>query len=157
MPDEPDAVEKMKWAMVFVQTIEEKVTPDKKEGLTSIVNNKMRVGVHVYQTPPGLLKKEVQILRLSAMPDTVNQYKMICKNTGEIQMNCKTYMELSSLTTSEKFRMEGRVFPIFPAQERMVTFTLPADLPVGKYNAVAAVDAGDDVPLEVAQAIISVK
>ena len=94
---------------------------------------------------------QIHDLSLSAMPDTVNQYEMICKNTGEIQMNCKTYMELSSLTTSEKFRIEGRVFPIFPAQERMVTFTLPADLPVGKYNAVAAVDAGDDVPLGVAQ------
>ena len=133
------------------------MSTDNKKGLTSIIHNKMRIGVHIYQTPPSLARKEVQLLRLSKVPDSVNQYKVVCKNTGDIQLQCRAYLELSSLADGKKTTVDGRVFPVFPGQERMMAFKLPADLPKGKYSVVAAVDAGDDVPLEAAQATITVQ
>lgn len=157
VPDGPDVAKQMKWTMLFVETVEEKVTPNNEKGLTSIVNTKMRVGVHVCQTPPGLTNREIRITSFVPIAGKKNEYRIICSNTGDIQTECKSYLELSSLADSKTTRLDARVFPTFPGQTRFVDFALPDTLPKGKYNIVAAVDIGDDVPLEAVQSIIEMK
>lgn len=91
-PSQPDS--SMKWAMVFIESISEKVSPDAKG---AVFTNRMRIGVHLYQTPPAARHKEMQLLRFESLKDSVNQYKLVCRNNGAIRLECKTYLELSPL------------------------------------------------------------
>ena len=153
IPADVSAIDRMRWAMIFVETIEEKAPAVNGASITQ----NMRVGVHLYQSPPQLTKKEMQLISFTAVRDSVNQFKIKCKNTGDLQIESKMYIELSSLKDDFKTTIDGRVFPTFPGQAREFVFIVPDNVPKGKYNAIAAVDAGDDVPLEALQAIIEVK
>jgi hypothetical protein len=157
LPDSADAVKEMKWAMLFIETIEEKKAP-KVEGVTTVIGNRMRVGVHIYQTPQSVATKDIKMLNFDAKPNSNDSvYRIVCQNAGDIQITCKSYIELSSLEDGKKIAVEPIEFPMFPQQKRFVDFVLPANLRKGKYTVLAAVDGGNDLPLEAAQKIIEVK
>ena len=157
VPDTEEAVSEMKWTMLVLRTVSEKQA--------TVVNNKVGaaliqtvgMGVHIYQTPPNIINKEIKMLSFSELPGK-NAYRVDCKNLGGVQIMGKFSFELSSMTTGAKTALEPRMIPLFPQQERYVDFVLPKDLPKGKYTAIALIDAGeDDLPIEAAQKEIVVK
>ncbi|MBX9784857.1 MAG: hypothetical protein K2X48_16325 [Chitinophagaceae bacterium] len=158
IPDSADAVKMMRWAMVFVETIEEAKAPDVTKKITTIVTTLYRVGVHIYQTPPSVLTRELVMESFEPLKNNRDSiYRITCQNTGQVQLRCKSYIELTNLTDGKKTVINAEEFPMFPEQKRYVDFVIPSSLPKGKYNVIAAVDAGYDLPLEAAQKVIEIK
>jgi hypothetical protein len=156
VPDNPDAIKEMKWSMLFVETVEEQNAQASK-GAQATVNNLLRVGVHIYQTPPSLTKKQMKVYSLTPVPNANNTYQIYCQNIGDIMLDCKAYIELSSMADGKKIKLDAVEFPVFPDQKRYIIFQLPANLPKGKYSALAVVDAGEDLSLEAVETNIEVK
>ena len=120
------------------------------------VKNLIRVGVHIYQTPPNAMEKSIKVLDLKPNPEIANAYDLVCKNTGEVMIECKAHLELAA-ANGEQTKLDFIEFPMFPEQVRLVTFELPKNLPVGKYNTLGILDAGEDLSLEAIESTVEVK
>lgn len=156
MPEDPNAVKEMKWAMLFIETVEE-ANAAKAASTQASVRNLLRLGVHIYQTPPTLSNKEVKVLDLVPSKEAVNTYNLICQNTGDVMLECKSYLELSSLADGAKTKLDPIEYPMFPGQKRYVTFELPKNLAKGKYSVLAVADGGEDMSLEAIESQVEVK
>lgn len=156
VPDSANAVSQMTWAMLFVETVHEKIAP-KTKTLATAVNVDMRYGIHIYQQPPLLNKKDVKMLSFDRLPGSNNVYRIICQNTGETQITCKGYLEFSNINDGTKTRIDSRNFPLFPEQKRYVDLAIPATLLKGQYIVTGVIDAGSDVPLEASQLRLEIK
>lgn len=155
VPSTPEAAEQMKWAMLFIETVEENVSRNDKNAQAT-VKNLIRVGVHIYQTPPNAMEKSIKVLDLKPNPEIANAYDLVCKNTGEVMIECKAHLELAA-ANGEQTKLDFIEFPMFPEQVRLVTFELPKNLPVGKYNTLGILDAGEDLSLEAIESTVEVK
>lgn len=154
VPADDETANQMKWSMLFVETIEENVSRN-DENAQATVRNLLRVGVHVYQTPPTASEKAIEVLDLKKNPEILNAYDLVCKNAGDVMIECKAYIELAG-PNGEQEKLDFIEFPMFPGQVRNVTFELPKNLPDGKYNALGVLDAGDDLSLEAIESNIEV-
>jgi hypothetical protein len=156
LPEDPNTSKEMKWAMLFIETVEE-ASASKNSSTQASVRNLLRIGVHIYQTPPTLSNKEVKVLDLKPSKEGVNTYNLLCKNTGDIMLECKSYLELASLADGSKTKLDAVEFPIFPDQRRIITFELPKNLAKGKYSVLAVIDGGEDMSLEAIESQVEVK
>ena len=146
----------MRWCMLFIETTKEKKV-ESATGFKTTIANRYRVGVHLYQTPPEITEKEVKLIQITSLAADANIYRLICRNTGKMQLQCSGYIELFSLSDGSKLRLPSQEFPIFPEQIRYVDFSLPEQLAKGKYTLTGIIDAGIDVPLEAGQLTIEIK
>lgn len=154
-PADSSKGKQMSWCMLFIETIQEKKITD-TAGLITTITNKFRVGVHIYQNPPGELKKEIKLLSFNQL-DTANKvYRITCQNEGETQLQCASYLEIVSIENGIKIKVEPKEFPLFPEQIRYIDFKMPPQLPTGKYIITAIIDAGIDLALEAAQVQIEI-
>lgn len=162
VPDSEAAISEMKWAMIFLEGMKEKVANQKSGNIDASVEKSYRVGVQVYQTPPTVLSKDLKMTSFTPMLER-GQYRVTCKNQGSVLLRCISYIELLSKESGEKITVypgkEGKdPFKILPDQVRNIDFIIPDTVPKGKYTAVAMIDANDDeVPLEAAQLEIELK
>lgn len=156
IPDSIPSLQEMKWCMLFLETVQEqKVTNGK--GMVTTVANKFRFGVHIYLVPPAVNAKAVRLISFREMQDTARKFRITCENAGAVQLNCTSYLELSSISDGSRIRVPVKDFPLFPEQKRIVDFILPPDIPKGKYLLTGVVDAGNDTSLEAAQLTIEVR
>jgi hypothetical protein len=154
VPSTPEASEDMKWSMLFIETVEENVSRNDKNAQAT-VKNLIRVGVHIYQTPPNAMEKSIKVLDLKPNREIANAYDLYCKNTGEVMIECKAHLELAA-ANGEQTKLDFIEFPMFPDQVRLVTFELPKNLAVGKYNVLGILDAGEDLSLEAIESTVEV-
>lgn len=155
-PADPSKVNEMKWAMLFVQGADEKNTEDpSSKQLQTQVKEILRVGVHIYETPPALHKKTVSLYSFAPTAEK-NVYEVAMKNTGDLMLQCKAQIELTDPANGNTYRTEKIEFPIFPGGTRKAKIPLPADLPKGKYSALAIIDLGEDAPLEGVERMVEV-
>lgn len=155
VPDSAAAISEMKWTMLFLETTEEQLV-ETASGLKTNMNSKVRVGVHLYQTPPSLTYKDVKILSFDHADKSARTCHIVCKNTGTVQLECASYLELSNIATGDKTKIDVPMFPLFPEQRRVVEFVIPENVPKGKYSLIGVIDAGTDVPMEAAQEMIDI-
>lgn len=158
IPDSADAVAAMRWAMLFVEYVQETTAP-KATGNQVATNmvRKQRIGLHIYETPPAVSGRDFKMLAFQTIEKPKNTYRMTCQNTGNLQLHCKPYLELTALSEEGKtIHIDAKEFPMFPGQKRIIDITVPETTPKGKYNVIAAIDAGEDIPLEAAQAEIQI-
>ena len=156
LPDSANATSEMKWSMLFIETVEEQSAAAAR-GAQAAVRNLLRMGVHIYQTPPTVTGKQIKVFDLTQVPGDGNQYQVFCQNVGKVMVECSSYIELASLADGTKTKLNPVEYPMFPNQRRYVRFTIPTDLPKGKYSALAVVDAGEDVSLEAVESTIDIK
>ncbi|MGN7822985.1 hypothetical protein ACTJJB_22890 [Chitinophaga sp. 22536] len=155
VPDSSAVTGEMKWTMLFLETTEEQIV-ESPTGLKTNVTNKVRVGVHLYQTPPSLTYKDVKILSFDHADTSARICHITCQNTGTVQLECTGYLELSNIATGDKTKIDVPMFPLFPEQRRVVEFVIPDKVPKGKYSLIGVIDAGTDVPMEAAQEMIDI-
>jgi hypothetical protein len=155
LPDSNEAVNAMKWAMLFVENTKENIIEKKSNGVGTTFKEVFRLGIHVYQTPPTLVNKEIRMLSFDAVNDST--YAIACKNLGEVQVKCISFMEMISLTDGSKQKISPVEFPMFPGQKRTIQFKLPPAIAKGKYTIIGVVDAGEELPLEAAQLDVEIK
>jgi P pilus assembly chaperone PapD len=154
-PIDSPQIMQMKWCMFFIETIKEKQLGT-ITGFKTTISNRYRVGVHIYQTPPGVTEKEVRLHKMMVLEDSVKRYRLICQNTGSTQLQCTSYMELFSMQDGSKMKLPSQEFPLFPEQVRYVDFMLPEGLAKGKYVLTGIIDAGEEVALEAGELTIEI-
>ncbi|MBS1771834.1 MAG: hypothetical protein JST82_03165 [Bacteroidetes bacterium] len=156
MPDDPEAIKEMKWAMVFIETVEENAS-SKTNSTQASVRNLLRIGVHVYQIPPNLTNKSVKVIDLKPSKESNTVFNLVCQNTGDVMLECKAHLELAALSDGAKTKLDPIEFPMFPNQMRYVPFELPKNIAKGKYTVLSVVDGGEDMSLEAIESQIEVK
>lgn len=157
VPDSPEAVSEMKWAMLFVESVRESTAPVETKIMRSEIIPSTRFGVHIYQTPPAVFQKELKLSSFTSLANVDGVFRIICENTGKVQLQCKSYIELSSLDDGKKITGTPIEVPIFPGQIRYIDFTLPEGITKGKYTLVGVVDPGNEMDIEAAQLMINVQ
>jgi hypothetical protein len=156
VPDSAGIADEMKWSMLFVETVEENTAQNSKNA-TAAVQNLLRIGIHIYQTPPSLNDKQIKAYDIKPVAGQDKKYQLYCQNTGNVMIQCKSYLELASMADGQKIKLDPIDFPMFPQQKRYVLFELPANIQKGKYSALAVLDGGEDISLEAVESVIEVK
>jgi P pilus assembly chaperone PapD len=155
-PGKEELYKQMKWAMLFVQTVQEQETAKSGKEVRAQIRETVRVGVHIYQTPLGLMNGSAQALNLRPAKDK-NTYEFIVSNTGDIQLQCKATLTLTNTATGEEIKLDRVEFPMFPEGKRAVRFAIPEKTPKGKYSALAILDIGEDKELQAIEKTIEIK
>ncbi len=143
------AFNEMKWAMLFLQSASERDSADRRNSSVSTqVKELLRVGIHIYQTPPLANKPAAKAIALKPVEGEKRTYEFQMRNTGAAMLQCKARLELTNIETGKELKLSNIEFPVFPEGSRKVRFIVPAELPSGKYAALAILDIGEDYPLE---------
>jgi hypothetical protein len=157
-PVDSAAFSRMKWAMLFVQTVDEQDQASKQsKKMETAIKEVMRIGVHIYQTPLTLNKKAAKAVSFKPIPTEKNTYELKMRNIGDLMLQCKSYVELTAVATGKTYKGEVVEFPVFPEGMRKVKLALPKEVPAGKYSALAILDMGEDVPMEAIEKVIEIK
>lgn len=156
VPETPEAAAEMKWAMLFVETIRESKAPVASKEMRTEIIPATRFGIHIYQTPPAANQKELKLTSFINVTGKENVFRIVCENTGKVQLNCRSYIELYSLDDGKKLTASPVEVPLFPGQMRFIDFILPEETKKGKYTLVGVVDPGDEMDIEAAQLLINV-
>ncbi len=157
-PPDMNAFKKMKWAMLFLQSASEQDSASRiNKQFNTKVKELLRVGIHIYQTPPSITHAEAKGIALKEVPAEKNAYDFYMANTGEVMLECKVHMELTNVETGKEYKLDRTEFPVFPAANRKVRLTIPGTVPKGKYSALAVLDTGEESALEAIEKAIEVK
>lgn len=147
----------MKWAMLFIESLpDETLAKDKKKALQMQINTTARIGVHIYQTPPGAVTKAVDQVKLATDSVQKGFVYLYMKNVGQVMLDCKAHLELTHLSTAEETITKEVTFPVFPDGFRKAKLDLPKNIKPGNYSLLAILDYGVDVPLEAVQQNITI-
>lgn len=157
-PTNPEELEVMKWAMLFVQSanLKKPVTNGPNEAKASI-QEIIRVGVHIYQTPASLTEASASAIGLTQNAKQPKVYDFEVKNTGKVMISGNFHLEITNLATSAETILPVKTFPIFPGGTRIIPFELPADLKPGKYSILGVLDYGENYSLEAVEKNIEIK
>lgn len=143
----------MSWGMLFLQSVPDALSSAKikDKGMQTQINSIVRVGIHIYQTPPEAIIKAVSNIKL--VTDSIQKgfvyFQM--KNTGQAMLDCKVHLEMTYLSTGEEVKTNDIAFPVFPEGFRKVQLPLPKNLKRGAYSVLAVLDYGKNLPLEAIQ------
>jgi hypothetical protein len=155
-PNKEELYKQMKWAMLFVQTVQEQEAPKSGKEVKAQIRETVRVGVHIYQTPAGLINGSAQALNLRPAKEK-NTYEFSVANTGDVQLQCKATLTLTNTATGEETKLERVEFPMFPEGKRVIKFSIPEKTAKGKYSALAVLDIGEDKELQAIEKTIEIK
>lgn len=157
-PSDLTQFQQMKWAMLFLQSADEQDSAAKtNKQVQTQIKELLRIGVHIYQTPSSLSQYSAKAVSLKAVPNENKSYELVMKNTGNVMLQCKAYMELTNIIDGKKYKLDKTEFPVFPAGIRKTKFTVPENIPSGKYSTLAILDIGEDMPLEAIEKTIELK
>jgi hypothetical protein len=157
-PEDQEALESMRWAMLFIQgAVVKKPQDQDNANVNAVINEIVRVGIHIYQTPFNLSSKEIKAIALNPNPEEANVYDFSLENTGSTMVIVKTHVELTNVQSGEEVIAPKAEFPIFPGAKRIVQMELPQNLKPGKYSLLAIADYGEDNPLEAIEKVIEIK
>ncbi len=157
-PEDASKLEAMKWAMLYIQgsKFRERIE-DKGNGVQTRVNELMRFGIHIYQTPPSLNLVSAKLASLSPSNEGKDFYDVEVVNDGSVMLRAKSFLELTNVNTGEEFKSESTEFPIFPLGRRKVLLQLPDNLPKGEYSMLAILDYGNPDSLEAIEKIVKIE
>jgi hypothetical protein len=157
-PLDPGLFKQMKWAMLFLQSAAEQDSADRKnKQFSTKIKELLRVGVHIYQTPPSVTQMSAKAISLKPVEGQNNAYDFYMINSGETMLQCKAHLELTNIVTGAAIRLDKIEFPVFPDGKRTVRLNIPDSVPKGKYSALAILDIGEDASLEAIERTIEVK
>ena len=110
----------MKWAMLCFESAKSRLGQLKKDSLEVV--SQVRVGVHIYQTPPNpAFISKLAVTDVVALP---NKCRVAIGNIGDVQVYCKATLQLVP-ATGAAFGLDGIEAPMFPDQLRYFDFLLP--------------------------------
>lgn len=157
-PVVPAAAGQMKWAMLFLQSAPEEDSAERaKKQLNTRIRELVRVGVHIYQTPPAATHMSGKAIALKPVADVKNAYDLYMENTGDMMLQCKAHLELTDINSGKEYKLDRIEFPVFPEGKRKVRLVIPATVPPGKYSMLAVLDLGEGAPLEAIERTIEWK
>lgn len=149
----PNAAQRCTNSMLLFTQLDKQPIPQ-KNGV--VINLAVRVGIQIYHVPPGLNRKEIDIVQFT---DTLFQENNIVskqlflrlKNSGQLSTEGKASIELTHLGTGHKTSLPAISFFTLPGAVRQIKVPLTGSLPPGRYSAVALVDYGEDQELRIGE------
>jgi hypothetical protein len=158
VPNSPESIEAMKWAMLYIQGSEFRDKLDEGSSkLNTRVNEVLRFGVHIYQTPSGLNLLEAKAVTLVQNQEEVNVFDFKIENSGGVMIKTKSHLELTNISTGQEFKSDVEECPIFPLGKRVVSLHLPEGIPKGQYSMLGILDYGNPNSLEAIEQIVEIK
>ncbi len=149
IPSDSAATNEMKWAMIFVQNVEEQTGSENNAAkLKATIKEIYRIGVHIYQTPPSINKKEAKALSLVQETANKDLFDFTMVNTGATMLDCKVRLVLTNLANGNEIKLDEQSFPVFPEGKRIVKLEIPKTVPAGKYSMLGVLEYDPDMPLE---------
>ena len=161
LPNSPES-NKVKWGTMMLKLTKEKTEATKKgsDVVGMGILETFQFVVHIFQTPPNITFKQAEIVNfkeITATQDTARTLALTTKNTGDAILDCATYLEYSNLQTGYEQRTKPAAFTILPGGGRQMKFSVPKDLPKGKYTVTAVVDIGSKDAVQAAEMDIEVQ
>lgn len=153
-------------SMLMITQISEKNVDKQGKNLHTGMVFQVQMGVHIYNEPPQLQVKNVDIVDVSSFDrpkakDSTgpreNVVKALIANIGERISEGSVRFELTNKTTLEEWKSKAQDFNTMPGDKFYVGEILPATLAKGRYNMITILDFGSDQPLKVAESEIEVK
>jgi hypothetical protein len=141
--------------LFFTQVNEQQAFTSQKESKIGI-NLHLELGVHIYHTPPGFSRKDLEFEAFNdqglaiQQQDTLRQLALKVKNTGDIVADSRIRFEITNKTTGEELQIPVTAVSMLPGAEQVIYLFLPAHLQ-GRYLAVALLDSGTDTSLKIAE------
>ncbi len=118
-PMDPASSKEMKWAMLFLQSVSEQDSSSRnKKKVSTKINEVVRVGIHIYQTPPQLTNMSAKALSFTPVAGEKNTYEFAMANTGDVMLTCKAHLELTNIASGSETKLENIEFPVFPGANR---------------------------------------
>ena len=146
-------------SMLFITQFEENRSVEKSKELKQLININLEIGVHIYNEPTTLQNRSVDFTNLQFFFDkdsTGSGYVLInFKNTGDLVVAGDVRVELTH-ESGQEHKLKPDQFNTVPGDELMMKFRLPFLSP-GKYQVVAILDPGNDLPLKIAEKEIMIK
>lgn len=157
-PSNPKELESMKWAMLFIQgaNLKKAISNGPKEAKASI-QEIIRMGVHVYQTPPAVTETSAKAVSLVQSKVSNREYEFEIQNTGKVMITGKSYLQITNLLSSQETTTSMKEFPVFPGGKRVIPLEIPATIKPGKYSILAVLDYGENASLEAIEKTIEIK
>jgi len=154
--------ERSAWNVIMVEQEEprKKLEPAKKsEGTVALgVIPTFAFGVFVYQNPPNVANNQVEITNFTLDQSSgANVMAIEATNKGDGIAYCTSYIDLTNLDNGEQQRLSVKRFTIVPDLVRDFKFTLPEDLPKGKYVAVGVLDYEGSEEIQAAKTQFEIK
>lgn len=149
-----------KWAVLFVESAEEKTGPTAiDKDIQMGLNISARIAIPIYQSPSGntLYKGTIEGLVETIEEDNSRSYKSLVINVGDKVLNCKIFFTIMSLETAEEFTSDPVEFSLLPESNKSVVYHLEKPLKKGLYTVTAILDYGYNEELEGIQLDIEVK
>lgn len=141
-----------RWAMVYVQTAQERTAFGADQGdLSAGVMISGRIGIKVFRYPVNPPKPELKIFNLRKDDEAAEGeflYTVNIENSGASAANCKISFVALNLKTAEKESYKAGNLTVLPGGIRELSFELPGTLPPGEYVLSAILDYGDKNVLE---------
>jgi len=134
------------WTILTIDQVVDRApldATDKPGAMSMGIIPSMGFGVYVYQNPPNVKTKNVEIQKF-ILNDKDGKKKIAfeVKNTGDGIGYCSSYVELTNTKTGKQDRLQVKQFTILPQFSRIFDYDLPTDLAKGKYSVVGVIDFG---------------
>jgi len=143
--------------LFFTQINEQNRQVDNKKQKQMVINIRFEVGIHVYYTPPGLSKKELNFVafvergKITTPDGRYKQLALTIQNTGEVNAEAQLRLEVTDAVTGEEFKFPDRTIAMLPGEKQIVYINVPEKLAGRKLVAVCMLDSGAAVDLKVAE------
>ena len=158
IPADSAATKEMKWAMIFVQNVQEQTGNENKAvKLKATIKEIYRIGIHIYQTPPNVNKKEAKAISLAQNKDNKDLFDFTMVNSGTTMLDCKVRLVLTNLANGTEIKLDEQSFPVFPEGKRIVKLEIPKTVPNGKYSMLGILEYDPDMPLEAIESSLEKK
>lgn len=139
-----------RWAMVFVEPAEEQgniASADKSLSLGTSVTT--RVGIPVFQSPRNSGTIKADIRNLKEIPnDSIRTFVTEVVNEGEKVIDGELFTVYANIQTGEEVEVPTQTFTVLPNGKRNYKFTLPENLPKGKYVLTVVLNYDDEADQE---------
>jgi len=156
LPDS-DAANRAAWSVLWVEEAKERKaleTEASEQKIAFGITPVFAFGVWIYQNPPNVANKKVEIKNFVIQSGSDSKSKNIeltLVNSGDGIALCTAYVELTNTNTGKTQRLLVKRFTILPGYTRNYLFGLPEKLEKGKYSAVGVLDYGSKEIVEAAE------
>jgi len=156
----PPGHSETRWCMIYVSATEEQTSLAADKQMKSGVKVKPRIGVKVIQSPRSNTNWQGAIgglKEITLATDTVRTFQANISNTGDKVIDGKIYLVLSNLETAKEIKEKPERINVLPGAVKIITLTMPKNVPSGKYSLAAILDYGNNSTLEAVQMNVEVK
>jgi len=129
------------WAIIFVEGMPR---PVKHRGYT--VMAVPRIGLKVYQTPPGTAVKEGRVIGMKLESDNPLAFSLTFENSGNCNLRPRGYIQIKDVRGKTVRKISISPFPILPGFKRILHIK-DKDTPLspGVYQALGVIDYGGEL------------